>query len=59
MRQFQRVLAVNVDSPQMLLIIAIRKKDDVPAVGRDSRLFVETGMRGKLLGRAAFEIGYP
>src|SRR5438876_8321326 len=59
MRQLQRVLAVNVDSPQVLLIIAIRKKHDVSAIGRDSRLFVETGMGGKLFGRATFKIDNP
>ena len=59
MRQLQWVLAVNVYSPQVLLIIAIRKKHDVSAIGRDSRLFVETGMGGKLFGRAAFKIDNP
>src|SRR5258706_2255891 len=59
MSQLERVFAVDVDPPQMLASGAVGNENDIAAVRTDRGLFVETGTRCELPGRAALEISEP
>ena len=58
-RQLHRMLSVDIDSPQVFLSIAIGKKDNVAAIGRNGWLLVESRVSSELFRTASVEIGNP